>query len=55
MSEDPENLSNAEEQDEEFPEVKEDIKVWQIYRLQHKKQRYSKGPQSVLDFKVKLN
>lgn len=29
MSEVLENLSNVEEQDEEFPEVKEDIKVWQ--------------------------
>lgn len=32
MSDVLENLSNVEEQDEEFPEVKEDIKVWQRRR-----------------------
>lgn len=30
MSEALENLSNVEEQDEEFPEVREDIKVGQM-------------------------
>lgn len=34
MSEVLENLSNVEEQDEEFLEVKEEIKVWQTNKYQ---------------------
>lgn len=54
MSEDLEDLSNVEEQDEEFPEVKEDIKVWKrsTHCMQHKTKIFQ-GPLGILDFKIK--